>query len=248
MRVFGLWLLTLFVETKNLQRDLREQEEDATDFPEGAEMVLTVSEGRPVDLPKELQVATWHEIGADQLTLTRAGFKYWIPCPHGFLFKSTDGTERLLCENSVAKSIDSNLEMQFVCSRTDTGLRFKFKSSPASTGSGTTGSARGASANTGTNNAAQTNAASFNNPRFWMPCAGAWPSSDQFSVDYYAVTPTGYWGCPTVSVDGVCATTPMLYPFTAPGGNSGNGAPAPGSAATTGSSSTTASATTNTGR
>jgi len=54
---------------------------------------------------------------------------------------------------------------------------------------------------------------------FWMPVTNGSPYGwndynwGAFNYDYYAVTPMGYWGCPSLAASGTCSTNPYYYPF-----------------------------------
>jgi len=54
---------------------------------------------------------------------------------------------------------------------------------------------------------------------FWMPVTNGSPYGwndynwGAFNYDYYAVTPMGYWGCPSLSAAGTCSSNPYYYPF-----------------------------------
>jgi len=176
--------------------------ESSGDFSDGTGAItLTVStSGLEVPLPKFLQKATWQELGQGQETLSKAGYKYWMPQNDGFLFKNDDDTKRVSCVNNfMGSAADDKVELQFSCTPVNQGdARFKVVPSyvPVAT--------------SGVGNQFTT---------FWMPvsngCPYGWNNYNwgSWSYPYYAVTPMGYWGCSSLTTTSACSSNPYFYPF-----------------------------------
>jgi len=199
----------------------------ARDFANGKGVIsLTVArEGTQVPLPSFLQKATWTEIG-EQSDLTKAGFKYWMPQKNGFLFKDKKDSRRVLCVNDKVAVGHARVEMSFSCSElSHQDARFRASPYPIPYRAGINNLM-----GQGTNSPGMTNSylplSSMNSPyagnqfsTFWMPVTNGSPYGwndynwGAFNYDYYAVTPMGYWGCPSLGTSGSCSTNPYYYPF-----------------------------------
>jgi len=215
----------------------------SSNFADGSGVIsLTVAkEGVQVPLPTFLQKASWMEIGEEQSVLIKAGFKYWMPQKDGFLFKDAEDSQRTSCVNSKVAISSARVEMSFNCEKLNQqDARFKAQPYPIAyrqglsnmlggmgmsgygAGIGTSGYGAGSSMANNNYMPISSLASPYGNSKFstfWMPVTNGSPYGwndynwGAFNYDYYAVTPMGYWGCPSLAAAGTCSSNPYYYPF-----------------------------------